>query len=285
MHFHGKETLPHLHIGIVLVFAPLHNDHVFTHVGSNKCLDGYSLKKYAEYLRVCHFKAIGRKTMTTEDSGWIRMRFKQNKVWVAADSSGKIQVNDGKALIKYQREQDYEYRVRETDLFSLDSQPGDASAEIRRKPEKNRKPIRPSSDPLNSDDPDCIQIFADGASSGNPGPSGIGVLLRYRGHEKEISRNIGLGTNNIAELEAIRTGLLEVKNPDLQVKVYTDSGYAYGLLMLGWKAKKNMELVSDIRMLMKRFKNLTIIKVKGHSGIEGNERADKLATSAILQKA
>ena len=93
--------------------------------------------------------------------------------------------------------------------------------------------------PPDSEDPDCIRIYADGASSGNPGPSGIGVLLRYREHEKEISRNIGLGTNNIAELEAIRTGLLEVKNPDLPVRVYTDSGYAYGLLTLGWKARKN----------------------------------------------
>ena len=152
-------------------------------------------------------------------------------------------------------------------------------------PGKTRKTVSPSSDLPDSEDPDCIRIYADGASSGNPGPSGIGVLLRYREHEKEISRNIGLGTNNIAELEAIRTGLLEVKNPDLPVRVYTDSGYAYGLLTLGWKAKKNTELVSDIRMLMKRFKNLTFIKVKGHSGIEGNERADKLATSAILQKA
>ncbi len=216
--------------------------------------------------------------MTTDDSGWIRMRFKQNKVWVAVDSDGKIQIHNGKALIKYQKEQDHEYRVRETDLLPLDAEPGESSAKI-------RKPVNPSSIPSGSEDPNCIRIYADGASSGNPGPSGIGVLLRYREHEKEISRNIGLGTNNIAELEAIRTGLLEVKNPDLPVRVYTDSGYAYGLLTLGWKAKKNTELVNDIRALMKRFKNLTFIKVKGHSGIEGNERADKLATSAILQKA
>jgi ribonuclease HI len=215
--------------------------------------------------------------MTTDDSGWIRMRFKQNKVWVAVDSDGKIQINNGKVLIKYQKEQDYEYRVRETDILPLDAKPGETSVKI-------RKNVCPSIDPPESDDPDCIQIYADGASSGNPGPSGIGVLLRYQEHEKEISRSIGLGTNNIAELEAIRTGLLEVKNPDLPVRVYTDSGYAYGLLTLGWKAKKNTELVSDIRILMKRFKNLTFIKVKGHSGMEGNERADKLATSAILQK-
>jgi len=223
--------------------------------------------------------------MPTGDSGWIRMRFKQNKVWVAVGPDGNIQTHNGKALIKYQKEQDYEYRVRETDLLPLDGNREETTAKPCRKPRETRKTIGPSMGLPDSQDPDCIRIYADGASSGNPGPSGIGVLLRYREHEKEISRNIGLGTNNIAELEAIRAGLLEVKNPDLPVKVYTDSGYAYGLLTLGWKAKKNMEIVSDIRNLMKRFKNLTFIKVKGHSGIEGNERADKLATSAILRKA
>jgi len=223
--------------------------------------------------------------MTTGDSGWMRMRFKQNKVWVAVDPDGKIRVNNGKALIKYQKEQDYEYRVRETDLLPLDSEPGEAAAKSCRKAGEILKTVSASSDPLDPEKKDCVQIYADGASSGNPGPSGIGVLLRYREHEKEISRNIGLGTNNIAELEAIRSGLLEIKNPDLPIRVYTDSSYAYGLLALGWKAKKNTELVSDIRMLMKRFKNLTFIKIKGHSGIEGNEKADKLATSAILQKA
>lgn len=220
--------------------------------------------------------------MTSGDSGWVRMRFKQNKVWVAVDADGNINIHNGKALIKYQKEQDYEYRVRGTDILPLDPEPGKAFEKPGPKFPKKRKTVQP--DPPDTPDPDCIQIYADGASSGNPGPSGIGVLMRYRGHEKEISRNIGLGTNNIAELEAIRTGLQEIKNPDLPVRVYTDSGYAYGLLVLGWKARKNTELVAGIRMLMKRFKNLTFIKVKGHSGIEGNERADKLATSAILQQ-
>ena len=81
-------------------------------------------------------------------------------------------------------------------------------------------------------------------------------------------------------LEAIRTGLHEVRNPDLPVKVYTYSSYAYGLLALGWKAKKNTELTASILNLMKRFKNLQLIKVKGHAGIDGNEKADRLATSA-----
>lgn len=228
---------------------------------------------------------VGGATMgidSEDDSSWIRMRFKHNKVWVAVDSDEKIRINNGKALIKYQKEQDYEYRVHETDLLPLDADPGGPAERTSRKPGKTRKIISPSIGSPGPADPNCVHIYADGASSGNPGPSGIGVLLRYHEHEKEISRNIGMSTNNIAELEAIRAGLLEIKNPDLPVRVYTDSGYAYGLLMLGWKARKNTELVSDIRLLMKRFKNLTFIKVKGHSGIEGNERADKLATSAIL---
>jgi ribonuclease HI len=221
--------------------------------------------------------------MQSGDSGWIRVRFKRNKVWVSADENGKIVVNNGKALIKYQINQDYEYRVRATDLMPLDSEieAFPESAPPSQKPKTPPQKVSPLNEGLDFDDPNCIHIFTDGASSGNPGPSGIGVYFRYRDHEKEISRNIGMGTNNIAELEAIRTALKEVKNPELPVRIYTDSGYAYGLLILGWKAQKNTELVNDIRNRMKQFKNLKIIKVKGHAGVAGNERADRLATSAI----
>ena len=221
--------------------------------------------------------------MKPDDAGWIRMRFKRNKVWVAVDTSGRILVNNGKALIKYQKDQDYEYRVRETDLLPLDinSDPLPVSAESNR----NKVPHPPEPPSLKvsvePEDPNCIHIYTDGASSGNPGPSGIGVYFRYRDHEKDISRNIGMGTNNIAELEAIRTALKEVKYPDLPIRIYTDSGYAYGLLVMGWKAQKNTDLVNDIRNMMKQFKKLKFIKVKGHAGVAGNERADRLATSAI----
>jgi len=67
------------------------------------------------------------------------------------------------------------------------------------------------------------------------------------------------------------------------VRIFTDSSYAYGVLTLGWKAKKNTEMVRSIRKTIAKFKDLKIIKVKGHAGIEGNERADLLATSAAKE--
>ena len=106
-------------------------------------------------------------------------------------------------------------------------------------------------------------------------------MLRYGEHEKEISEFIGNATNNIAELKAIDVGLSALKSRDIPVRVFTDSKYAYGLLVLNWKPKKNQQLVEAIKKKMSRFQDLEIIKVKGHSGHPENERADHLATSAI----
>ena len=74
---------------------------------------------------------------------------------------------------------------------------------------------------------------------------------------------------------------MAVKNTGLPVKIYTDSSYAYGILVLGWKSKKNKDIVESIKKTISTFKDLTFIKVKGHAGHKGNEQADFLATSAI----
>jgi len=79
----------------------------------------------------------------------------------------------------------------------------------------------------------------------------------------------------------IKTGLLELKKTNFPVRIFTDSSYAYGMLILGWKPKKNLKLIKSIKDIMLKFNNLKLIKVKGHGNIEGNERADFLATSAI----
>ena len=215
-----------------------------------------------------------------KETGWKRMQFKKNKVWVATDGSKKPIVKNGKVLIKYQLKQDYEYWVHEQNVGPIDTEQSKKSG--KKKPaQKTKGKSKPFKEPIPND---TVCIFTDGASSGNPGPSGVGVLLKYGKHEKEISKYIGIATNNIAELEAINTGLLELKKTDMPVRIFTDSSYAYGLLALGWKARANQKLVKVIREKISKFKDLKLIKVKGHAGHAENEQADFLATSAIKNK-
>jgi len=215
-----------------------------------------------------------------KETGWKRMQFKKNKVWAATNGSKKLLVKNGKVLIKYQLNQDYEYWVHEKNVKPISNCQSRKPTKIKPAQKKKGK-TRLFKETI---PPDTVCIFTDGASSGNPGPSGIGVLLKYGKHEKEISKYIGIATNNIAELEAINTGLLELKKTDMPVRIFTDSSYAYGLLALGWKARKNQTIVNAIRDRIAKFKDLKIIKVKGHAGHVENERADFLATSAIKNK-
>ena len=213
------------------------------------------------------------------------MRFKKNKVWVAVDDEEKPVVKNGKYLIKYQLGQDYEYWVHRNSVRPIDKPQTESQTPPSASPPKKKLPSTESlSDTRETIDQNTVCIYTDGASSGNPGPSGIGILLRFGSHEKEISNFIGNTTNNVAELEAIRIGLLELKKKDLPVRIFTDSNYAYGVLVLGWKARKNQKLIMSIKNLMSAFKNRKLIKVKGHEGLEGNERADFLATSAIKNR-
>ena len=214
-------------------------------------------------------------TVTTDSSGaaWVRMRFKQNKVWVEADAQGRPLRKDGRVRIKYQLDQPHEYWVKPQNVSSLDEElPESSRASLPNKPEHGEE-----------EKDRTVYIYTDGASSGNPGPSGVGVVLTCGQKRKELSEYIGYATNNIAELTAIQKGLSAVKNRRLPVRVYTDSSYAYGVLTLNWKPKKNADLVAAIRQMMSGFSRLKFIKVPGHQGVPDNERADVLATSAIRQ--
>jgi len=214
------------------------------------------------------------------------MRFKQNKVWVAIAPGGQMKEKQGKVLIKYQLNQEYEYWVNKSSIRPIEPNDDDKKGKTRQaepRPKSVKQPSTPRESENDSlpDDAPVVRIYTDGASSGNPGPSGIGVVLSFGSHEKEISRHIGMATNNIAEIEAIRTGLSAMKATDMPVRIYTDSSYALGVLTRGWRVKKNNELINETKALMAAFKNLKIFKVKGHAGIEGNERANKLATDAV----
>ena len=215
------------------------------------------------------------------------MVFKKNKVWVATDKDQKPITKNGKVRIRYQLDQDYEYWVLSKNIKPIDSLKKEGKIEKVKKSTGKSSTQKISKKPPETDFAartgcdDAVHVYTDGASAGNPGPSGIGVVLRFGKHEKEISRYIGDTTNNVAELEAIRSGLKAVKNTNLPVRVFTDSRYAYGVLTQGWKAKKNQNIIESIKKILLKFNDLKFIKVRGHVGIEENERADFLATSAI----
>jgi ribonuclease HI len=229
--------------------------------------------------------------MTTDtNDNWKRMMFKGHKVYLCVDEQGEPVVRDDKVLIKYQINHDYEYyvspeAVQPIDPNQLKKKKGKTASKKARvssppaSPERERWRAGETVSPIPEDG--VITIYTDGASSGNPGPSGIGIYFRYGDKEKEISEYIGNATNNIAELTAIKVALKSLKKTDIPVRLYTDSKYCYGLLMLGWKPKMNKDLVDEIRALMKKFEDVKIIKVEGHSGVPDNERADQLARAAV----
>ncbi|PZO87939.1 MAG: ribonuclease HI [Micavibrio aeruginosavorus] len=136
-----------------------------------------------------------------------------------------------------------------------------------------------------------VEIFTDGACSGNPGPGGWGVLLRAGAHEKELSGGEHDTTNNRMEMMAVIQGLAALKKPS-RVTLYTDSQYVQkGVTewMKGWKAKgwperiKNQDLWLRIDAEMTRH-DVKLVWVRGHNGHAENERVDKLAVAAIPKR-
>lgn len=133
-----------------------------------------------------------------------------------------------------------------------------------------------------------ITIYTDGACSGNPGPGGWGVLMRYGSHEKELFGGEADTTNNRMEMMAVIKALEAIKK-SVPVDLYTDSKYVQQGInewMAGWKAKgwpskiKNQDLWKQIDTLVESH-DVTFHWIKGHAGHEGNERADALARRGI----
>ena len=142
-----------------------------------------------------------------------------------------------------------------------------------------------------------VDIFTDGACSGNPGPGGYGVILRYKGVNKELSGGEPNTTNNRMELTAVITGLAALKEP-CEVTLYSDSRYIIDAIQKGW-AKKwqanhwmrnakepalNSDLWEQLLGLLERHQ-VTFVWVKGHAGHPENERCDQLAVQASMRAA
>ena len=133
-----------------------------------------------------------------------------------------------------------------------------------------------------------IVIYTDGAARGNPGPGGLGVVMIYGKHRRELAEGYALTTNNRMELLAVIRGLEALKRKDLSVKIYTDSRYVADAVNKGWvfswetkrfKKKKNVDLWQRFLELYREYK-VEFIWVKGHASIPENERCDRLAVEA-----
>lgn len=139
-----------------------------------------------------------------------------------------------------------------------------------------------------------VHIYTDGAASGNPGPGGYGIIMEWVGkpYTKEFSEGYKHTTNNRMELLAVIVALQQLKNPDTQVKVFTDSKYVinavekkwvFGWERNGFKGKKNADLWL---LFLKEYRKhrVSFVWIKGHSNHPQNERCDRLAVKASRKK-
>lgn len=134
-----------------------------------------------------------------------------------------------------------------------------------------------------------VLLYTDGASRGNPGPGGYGIILMFGNYRKELSQGYRLTTNNRMELMGVIAGLEAMKKGNFPITVYSDSQYVVNAVEKGWLkswmknnfkgGKKNQDLWKRYYALSAKF-TLKFVWVKGHASNPYNIRCDELATAA-----
>jgi ribonuclease HI len=215
------------------------------------------------------------------------------RVLARCDATGAWVEDDGRVEIRYKPSDGRAYRAAARNLQAVGGEvlpdahcvPGEAVADAKagKAARGGAKAQKASAKDAVPPDTDHLPVVAytDGACSGNPGPAGLGVVLRVGNVRRELSEYLGQATNNIAELTAILRAIEGVEPTSDPVVVHTDSQYAIGVLQKGWKAKANQELIEKLKARMRHFERLRLVYVKGHAGIPLNERADALARQAV----
>ncbi len=213
---------------------------------------------------------------------WKKYEFKGEEVYVRVLPAGKPIVHRGRVELRYRLGASKSYKAAPENVTDINGEGvtdeamgGSSAAAATSKAALKEQPSTPP-------DEHTIIIYTDGACSGNPGPAGIGVFIQRPESTLELSEYIGSGTNNIAELTAILRALEKITEAEQETNIhlYTDSGWSLGVLIGGWKAKTNLELITAIKAITAKLPNLELLKIKGHAGQEGNEEADRLATMA-----
>ena len=133
-----------------------------------------------------------------------------------------------------------------------------------------------------------ITIYTDGAAKGNPGNGGYGIVMMSGKHKKEISEGFRNTTNNRMELLSVIVALEQIKVPNSEVEVISDSkyvvdavekGWVFGWQKKGFKGKKNIDLWKRFLLIYPKHQ-VKFTWVKGHAGNLYNERCDVLAVKA-----
>lgn len=228
---------------------------------------------------------------------WRLARFKDADVWAEVDAAGALAASGGRVSIRYKPELSAKvYSAGAAGVALVDGEParelggrsgasGFGSAGTRTVAQAAAA-VLDAKARIGALSDDTVVAYTDGACKGNPGPAGAGALVVLPdGSRLEGSLVLGTATNNVGELAAIGLALDLIEEagiaPTAPVRVFSDSKYVRGVLSQGWKAKANGELIRTLRARLSGRPGTRLEWVAGHTGLEGNERADALAGMGV----
>ena len=245
---------------------------------------------------------------------WSRANFKGQRVWAEVDAEGAPVVTGGRMAVRYSEkagatiyqagasrvEPSGEKGVVLPDGAAADTAPAERTAPTASAPSSRGSGFgkagtrtaaqataaKAAASQQVANAAGAVRCFTDGGCTGNPGPAGSGMVVKFPdGRVVEAHRALGFATNNVAELTAIVMALDTLDQadvpPDAAVVIFSDSQYCRGVLTQGWKAKANVELIAGLRTRLKARPGAQMQWVAGHVGLPENERADALASKGV----
>jgi ribonuclease HI len=223
---------------------------------------------------------------------WIEALLRGQKVLARIKADGSFDAQGGRVEIRYKATDAKAYRAAGNNLSAIaggkiladDACVAGVAAGASTEKKKATKASSLGHESAPPEEGSWI-AYTDGACSGNPGPAGSGVtILAPDGKIADGYYYLGTSTNNVAELTAILRAAEAVPVDAPRIVIYTDSKYSIGVLTQNWKAKVNQELIAQTKRALAALKNVRLVYVAAHVGVEMNERADALAREAITAR-